>query len=67
MNSQGDVGHHFPLSPPDLVTHMDERDTCFYLDPDDPVFFGTTSSTCVYVFPITLHCIQIAFNSLPRL
>ena len=50
MNSQGDRCHHFPLSPPDLVTHIDDRDACFLPDPDDPVFLEIIYITYLSVF-----------------
>ena len=52
MTSQRYGVHHFPLSPPDLVAHMDERDSCFRLDPDDPVFL---KSFTVFVLLFSHH------------
>ena len=51
MTSQGDGVHHFPFSPPDLVTHMDERDDCFRPDPDDPVFLKSFPVLFLMFFP----------------
>ena len=67
MTSQGDRGHHHSLQPTDLVPHMDDRDAFSWPDSDDPVFFETVSSTCLYVFTVAFHCAQIALNHTPSL
>ena len=67
MTSQADGGHHSPLSRPDLVNHMDDMHACFQPDPDDTIFFEIIYSTCLSVFPITFHFVQITLNRPPRM
>ena len=67
MTPQGDEVHYLPLSPPELVTHTDKRDSCFHPDPDDPVFFEIISITCLSIFPINFHYVKTALNCPPRL
>ena len=62
MNSQVDRCHHFPLSPPDLVTHIDKRNACFLPDPYDPSFLGIIYiiylSVFFHQFPLHTNCLE---------